>query len=73
MQQVAGVILSGRRAKRARAQDGARTRRRYVGAEAQEDNGEPFEEKMMRLTATCGVPHPRRPARHAPASCCRVK
>jgi type I restriction enzyme M protein len=25
---------------------------RYVGAEAQEDEGEPFEEKMKRLTAT---------------------
>jgi len=25
---------------------------RYVGAEAQEDDGEPFEEKMQRLTAT---------------------
>ncbi len=25
---------------------------RYVGAEAQEDDGEPFEEKMKRLTAT---------------------
>jgi len=25
---------------------------RYVGAEAQEDDGEPFEEKMRRLTAT---------------------
>jgi type I restriction enzyme M protein len=25
---------------------------RYVGAEAQEDNGEPFDEKMKRLTAT---------------------
>jgi len=25
---------------------------RYVGAEAQEDDGEPFEEKMMRLAAT---------------------
>jgi type I restriction enzyme M protein len=25
---------------------------RYVGAEAQEDDGEPFEEKMERLTAT---------------------
>ena len=25
---------------------------RYVGAEAQEDDGEPFEEKMTRLTAT---------------------
>ena len=25
---------------------------RYVGAEAVEDNGEPFEEKMKRLTAT---------------------
>jgi type I restriction enzyme M protein len=24
---------------------------RYVGAETQEDNGEPFEEKMQRLTA----------------------
>ena len=24
---------------------------RYVGAEAQEDDGEPFEEKMKRLTA----------------------
>ncbi|MEI7449101.1 MAG: hypothetical protein WCJ75_05705 [Desulfomonile sp.] len=24
---------------------------RYVGAEAVEDDGEPFEEKMMRLTA----------------------
>ena len=25
---------------------------RYVGAEAQEDDGEPFEDKMKRLTAT---------------------
>jgi type I restriction enzyme M protein len=25
---------------------------RYVGAEAQEDDGEPFEDKMRRLTAT---------------------
>ena len=25
---------------------------RYVGTEAQEDDGEPFEEKMQRLTAT---------------------
>jgi len=25
---------------------------RYVGAEAAEDDGEPFEEKMRRLTAT---------------------
>jgi type I restriction enzyme M protein len=25
---------------------------RYVGAEAQADDGEPFEEKMKRLTAT---------------------
>jgi type I restriction enzyme M protein len=25
---------------------------RYVGAEAQEDDGEPFEEKMKRLSAT---------------------
>ncbi|MGH3088564.1 MAG: N-6 DNA methylase, partial [Rubrobacteraceae bacterium] len=25
---------------------------RYVGAEAQDDDGEPFEEKMKRLTAT---------------------
>jgi len=25
---------------------------RYVGAEAQEEDGEPFEEKMKRLTAT---------------------
>jgi type I restriction enzyme M protein len=25
---------------------------RYVGAEAAEDDGEPFEEKMKRLTAT---------------------
>jgi len=25
---------------------------RYVGAEAQEDDGEPFDEKMGRLTAT---------------------
>jgi type I restriction enzyme M protein len=25
---------------------------RYVGAEAQEDDGEPFEEKMKRLVAT---------------------
>ena len=25
---------------------------RYVGAEAQEDDGEPFEEKMNRLVAT---------------------
>jgi type I restriction enzyme M protein len=25
---------------------------RYVGAEAQEDDGEPFEQKMRRLTAT---------------------
>ena len=25
---------------------------RYVGAEAQQDDGEPFEEKMKRLTAT---------------------
>jgi type I restriction enzyme M protein len=25
---------------------------RYVGAEAQEDDGEPFEEKMQRLVAT---------------------
>jgi type I restriction enzyme M protein len=25
---------------------------RYVGAEAQQDDGEPFEEKMRRLTAT---------------------
>jgi type I restriction enzyme M protein len=25
---------------------------RYVGTEAQEDDGEPFEEKMKRLTAT---------------------
>jgi hypothetical protein len=25
---------------------------RYVGAEAQEDDGEPFEQKMQRLTAT---------------------
>jgi len=25
---------------------------RYVGAEAQEDDSEPFEEKMQRLTAT---------------------
>jgi type I restriction enzyme M protein len=25
---------------------------RYVGAEAQEDDGEPFDEKMKRLTAT---------------------
>jgi type I restriction enzyme M protein len=25
---------------------------RYVGAEAQKDDGEPFEEKMKRLTAT---------------------
>jgi type I restriction enzyme M protein len=25
---------------------------RYVGAEVQEDDGEPFEEKMQRLTAT---------------------
>ncbi|MGH3629275.1 MAG: SAM-dependent DNA methyltransferase, partial [Sciscionella sp.] len=25
---------------------------RYVGAEDQEDNGEPFQEKMLRLTAT---------------------
>jgi len=25
---------------------------RYVGSEAQEDDGEPFEEKMKRLTAT---------------------
>jgi type I restriction enzyme M protein len=25
---------------------------RYVGAEAQEDDGEPFEEKVRRLTAT---------------------
>jgi type I restriction enzyme M protein len=25
---------------------------RYVGAEAQEDDGEPFEEKMKRLAAT---------------------
>jgi type I restriction enzyme M protein len=25
---------------------------RYAGAEAQEDDGEPFEEKMRRLTAT---------------------
>ena len=25
---------------------------RYVGAEAQEDDGEPFEEKMNRLTTT---------------------
>lgn len=25
---------------------------RYVGAEAQEDDGEPFEEKMARLVAT---------------------
>ena len=25
---------------------------RYVGAEAQEDDGEPFEEKMRRLAAT---------------------
>jgi type I restriction enzyme M protein len=25
---------------------------RYVGAEAPEDDGEPFEEKMRRLTAT---------------------
>ena len=25
---------------------------RYVGAEAEEDDGEPFEEKMKRLTAT---------------------
>ena len=25
---------------------------RYVGAEAAEDDGEPFEEKMQRLTAT---------------------
>ena len=28
------------------------TPRRYVGAEAQEDDGEPFDEKMKRLTAT---------------------
>jgi type I restriction enzyme M protein len=28
------------------------TPRRYVGAEAQEDDGEPFEEKMKRLTVT---------------------
>jgi type I restriction enzyme M protein len=27
---------------------------RYVGAEAQEDDGEPFEEKMKRLTSTLG-------------------
>ena len=25
---------------------------RYVGAEAQDDDGEPFEDKMKRLTAT---------------------
>jgi type I restriction enzyme M protein len=25
---------------------------RYIGAETQEDDGEPFEEKMKRLTAT---------------------
>jgi len=28
---------------------------RYVGAEAQEDDGEPFEEKMKRLTASLRV------------------
>jgi type I restriction enzyme M protein len=27
---------------------------RYVGTEAAEDDGEPFEEKMRRLTATLG-------------------
>jgi len=27
---------------------------RYVGAEAQEDDGEPFEEKMHRLTSKLG-------------------
>src|SRR5439155_17369854 len=30
---------------------------RYVGAEAQEDDGEPFEEKMQRLTATLRQQH----------------
>jgi type I restriction enzyme M protein len=30
----------------------ALTAGRYVGAEAQEDDGEPYEEKMRRLTAT---------------------
>ena len=30
---------------------------RYVGAEAQEDDGEPFDEKMLRLTATLREQH----------------
>ena len=35
-----------------RGQGHALTPGRYVGAEAPEDDGEPFEEKMKRLTAT---------------------
>ena len=34
-----------------RKYDHVLTPRRYVGTEAQEDDGEPFEEKMKRLTA----------------------